>query len=86
MNERQSLTDQQPSASRGGGSAIKIVGAVLLLVAAVGVLGWGLGLFDRGPGSNTTDQAELNERFEEQAQEEEARDERAREPRINAGG
>jgi hypothetical protein len=86
MSERRSLSDQEPVVSGRGGSVIKIVGAALLLIGAVGVLGWGLGLFDGGPGSNTTDQAELNERFEEQAQEEEAREERSPERRTNAGG
>lgn len=100
MNERPSLLDQagikdgpnrqQTPAAKGPGlnrNMAKIVGAVVLVLVAIVVMAWGLGLFNTGPAPlPAEEQARRQERFEEQVQEQQQLDARSREPRTEAGG
>ena len=99
MNQRPSLIEEagiDPAAmkkpTRGGGGPdpqkIKLVVAIVLAVAAGGVLAWQLGLFGRGGGSRLapSEAAALQERLDEEIEADKKLETQTRVPVQNAGG
>lgn len=101
MNQRPSLMDQagisqtptSPAKQRGGGGGglgeqpIKLILVGVLLVAAVGVMAWRLGLLPGGkPKVDKDVQAQRQDQFQEQVQEEQKAAATTRQRRTEAGG
>lgn len=87
MSPRQSLEEASSKSESGSGTDVaKVVGALVLLLAAAGVLAWSTGLIGGGPPRNVGDEAEREARFEEQAEEEAKINEQMEAPAVEAGG
>ncbi|MFG0260351.1 MAG: hypothetical protein ACF8LK_08370 [Phycisphaerales bacterium JB041] len=97
MSERPSLIDDagipDPSNAKGGGSGrsgpdantLKIVGAAAILVAALAVLGWGMGWFSAGPEADP-DNEQRRQRLEQEVQEDAEIDAKTPVRRYESGG
>lgn len=99
MNQRPSLIEEagiDPAAmkkpsKRGGGlepQSIKLVVAIVLVVAAAGVLAWQFGLFGRGGGSrlDPNEAAARQERLDAEIEADKKVEVQSRVPIQNAGG
>ncbi len=99
MNQRPSLIEEagiDPAAmkkpTRGGGGSdpqkIKLVVAIVLAIAAGGVLAWQFGLFGRGGGSRVdpSEAAARQQRLDQEVEADKKREAESRVPIQNAGG
>lgn len=96
MPERPSLIDDagipEPSSPSGGGSGrsldaktLKMIGAAAILVAALAVLGWGMGWFDGGRAVDPENE-QRRQRLEQEVQEDAEVDAKTPIKRYESGG
>lgn len=99
MNQRPSLMEQagigsQPGPGKPKGSGggldpqkLKIAGVAALLLVAIAVVTWGMGLWTGRPKVDRAEQAERRARLDEEVKDDQKRDARAPEPVYeDAGG